>query len=504
MKKLMTLAAVIAAIAMHAALTPATLFSDHCVLQRGKKVPVWGKADPGAAVTVEFAGQKKQAKADGAGCWRVDLDPLEVSCDPREMRIAADGAAHEEVVLKDVLVGVVWLCGGQSNMTFAMWPEPRIGTHAGREMNGYYDIMLTDAPLVRGVNMPQCWSAEEKDHAKLKWFAFTPANARDAMVFSGAAWHFAVRLNQALKIPVGVIESAWGGSCIETWIPSDGYLASENFKGLATRKIATEATPEQVAQAKKSGRKPSLHQQARACWNAMIYPLAPYGIKGAIWYQGCSNRGRWKEYYEMLTALRTGWSKRFEVADMPFFLCQITPYGYGFKTEEADPGEVQIREEMERFGRSNGNNVGCAILSDIGELDCIHPGDKRTVGTRLAALALNRIYGKKNLKCDAPVFDKAVLSADGKRVTLSFHNVDGWCMKGTYEPRFELAGTNGVYTAVKSVIKSNVKTIDLVVPDGMEPKKVAYMRRSCVHGFLKNEAGLPLGPFRGQVGSASK
>ena len=504
MKKLMTLAAVMAAIAMHAALTPATLFSDHCVLQRGKKVPVWGKADPGAAVTVEFAGQKKQAKADGAGCWRVDLDPLEVSCDPREMRIAADGAAHEEVVLKDVLVGVVWLCGGQSNMTFAMWPEPRIGTHAGREMNGYYDIMLTDAPLVRGVNMPQCWSAEEKDHAKLKWFAFTPANARDAMVFSGAAWHFAVRLNQALKIPVGVIESAWGGSCIETWIPSDGYLASENFKGLATRKIATEATPEQVAQAKKSGRKPSLHQQARACWNAMIYPLAPYGIEGAIWYQGCTNRGRWKEYYEMLTALRAGWSKRFEVADMPFFLCQITPYGYGFKTEEADPGEVQIREEMERFGRTNGNNVGCAILSDIGELDCIHPGDKRTVGTRLAALALNRIYGKKNLKCDAPVFDKAVLSADGKRVTLSFLNVDGWCMKGTYEPRFELAGTNGVYTAVKSVIKSNVKTIDLVVPDGVEPKKVAYMRRSCVHGFLKNEAGLPLGPFRGQVGSASK
>ena len=504
MKKLMTLAAVMAAIAMHAALTPATLFSDHCVLQRGKKVPVWGKADPGAAVTVEFAGQKKQAKADGAGCWRVDLDPLEVSCDPREMRIAADGAAHEEVVLKDVLVGVVWLCGGQSNMTFAMWPEPRIGTHAGREMNGYYDIMLTDAPLVRGVNMPQCWSAEEKDHAKLKWFAFTPANARDAMVFSGAAWHFAVRLNQALKIPVGVIESAWGGSCIETWIPPDGYLASENFKGLATRKIATEATPEQVAQAKKTGRKPSLHQQARACWNAMIYPLAPYGIEGAIWYQGCTNRGRWKEYYEMLTALRAGWSKRFEVADMPFFLCQITPYGYGFKTEEADPGEVHIREEMERFGRTNGNNVGCAILSDIGELDCIHPGDKRTVGTRLAALALNRIYGKKNLKCDAPVFDKAVLSADGKRVTLSFLNVDGWCMKGTYEPRFELAGTNGVYTAVKSVIKSNVKTIDLVVPDGVEPKKVAYMRRSCVHGFLKNEAGLPLGPFRGQVGSASK
>ena len=504
MKKLILLAAVVAAMAMHAALTPATLFNDHCVLQRGKKVPVWGKADPGAVVVVEFAGQKKTAKADGDGRWRVDLDPLDVSCEPREMRISADGATHEEVVLKDVLVGVVWLCGGQSNMTFQMWPKPKVGQHSGREMNGYYDVMLTDAPIVRGVQMPQCWSAEEKDHAKLNWFAFTPDNSGAGMTFSGAAWHFAIRLNQALKIPVGVIEAAWGGSCIETWIPPDGYVASDNFKGLATLKIQTEPTPEQAELARKAGRKPSLHQQPRACWNAMIYPLAPYGIEGAIWYQGCSNRGKWMHYYEMLTALRAGWSKRFEVVDMPFFLCQITPYGYGFKNEMADPGEVQIREEMERFGLSNGNNVGCAILSDIGELDCIHPGDKRTVGTRLAALALNRIYGRKDLKCDAPTFDKAVLSDDGKRVTLSFCHADGWCMKGSYEPRFELLGTNGVYVAAKSVIKGDVKTIDLVVPDGMKPSGVAYMRRSCVHGFLKNEAGLPLGPFRGTVVDAAK
>ena len=109
----------------------------------------------------------------------------------------------------------------------------------------------------------------------------------------------------------------------------------------------------------------------------------------------------------------------------------------------------------------------------------------------------------KNLKCDAPVFDKAVLSADGKSVTLSFKNVEGWCMKGLYEPRFELAGEDGQYVAVKAVLKAEVKTIDLKVPDGMKPVRVAYMRRSCVHGFLKNEAGLPLGPFRGPV-AASK
>lgn len=498
---LAAMSAVMAAMSVHAALVPAALFSDHCVLQRGKKVPVWGKANPGATVTVSFAGQDKKTKADADGRWRIDLDPLETSCEPRSMRIASDGAVREEVVLKDVLVGVVWLCGGQSNMALRMWPAPSVSKHAGREINGYYDLMLTSEPLVRGVNMPQCWSEEEKDHGTLKWFAFTPDNYNDGMDFSAAAWHFAVRLSQRLKIPVGVIESVWGGTCIETWIPPDGYAASEHFKELATRKIAP--SQKQIEEEKRTGRKSVLCQQARACWNAMICPLAPYGIEGAIWYQGCSNRGNWRDYYEMLTALRTGWSKRFEIDDMPFFLCQIAPFEYNFKKEEDDPGNIRIREEMERFGFSNGNKVGCAILSDIGELDCIHPGDKRTVGTRLAALALNRIYGMKRLKCDAPVFDKAVLSDDGKRVTLSFKHVEGWCMKGSYAPRFELMGTNGVYVAVECQVKPNAKTIDLKVPEGMRPVGVAYMRRECVHGFLKNEVGLPLGPFRGLVKGAA-
>ena len=502
MKRLLIVAAVLTAFSASARLVPATLFSDRCVLQRDRQVPVWGEADAGATVTVSFAGQAKETKADANGRWRVNLDPLAASCEPRELRIAAKGAAAEEVVLKDVLVGVVWLCGGQSNMTFAMWPAPRVDRHAGREMNGYYDIMLTDEPLVRGVLMPKCWSANERGHEALKWFAFTPEAVQEAGDFSAAAWHFAIRLHQALKIPVGVIESAWGGSCIETWIPPEGYAASESFKDLVTKPIRTEPTEAEVANAKAKGRKPSLHQQPRACWNAMVSPLAPYGIEGAIWYQGCSNRGRWQQYYEMLTALRTGWSTRFETPDLPFFLCQITPYGY--TSEENDPGETQIREEMERFGRTNGPRVGCAILSDIGELDCIHPGDKRTAGTRLAALALNRLYGKKDLKCDAPVFTKAVLSSDGKRVTLSFDHVEGWCMKGAYGPKFELAGTNGVYQAVASEVKANVRTVDLKVPDGLVPTSVTYMRKSCVHGFLKNEAGLPLGPFRGKVEPAAK
>ena len=492
MKRILTTAVFALAVSAFAKLEPAALFNDNMVLQRDRKVAVWGTADAGAEVTVVFAGAKVVAKAGADGAWRVNLPAMAACREGREMTIST--STGDKVVYRNAVVGEVWLCGGQSNMTFAMWPNPSIGQHAGRERNGYYDIMLTDEPDVRGVNMPQCWSGEPKNHARLSWFTFTPGNGGG---FSGCAWHYAMRLYRSLKVPVGVIECAWGGSCIETWIPAEAYAASKSFKELAKKPIRTEMTEKEKEVLKKSHRGPSLHQQPRACWNAMVYPLAPYGIRGAIWYQGCTNRGKWREYYEMLETLRSGWGKKFEVRDLPFFLCQIAPYGY--TTEEKDEGATEIREEMERFGLSNGNNVGTAILSDVGEVDNIHPGDKRTVATRLAALALNRIYGFKQIKCDAPVFEKATLAADGKTVELAFRNVESWCRNGTYEPRFELAGADGKYVQVASVLKPKTNTITLKVPVGLVPERVVYMRKSCVHGFIKNEAGLPIGPFRAKI-----
>jgi len=470
------LVAAMAVVPVFAELVPAPLFNDNMVLQRDKKIAVWGKADAQADVTVAFAGAKATAKAGADGKWRVDLPAMAANCNPQEMTITS--SKGEKIVYKNALVGEVWLCGGQSNMTFAMWPHPQVFQHAGRERNGYYDIMLTNEPLVRGVAMNCCWSHQPKDHARLGWFAFTPGNG---FSFSAAAWHYAIRLHQALKIPVGVIESAWGGSCIETWIPPEGYAASKNFKALATRAISTT--------------KGDHHQEARACWNAMIYPLAPYGIKGAIWYQGCTNRGKWSEYYEMLGALRGGWSQKFECPDMPFYICQISPYGY--TSEDKDDGKTEIREEMERFALDHAPQVGMITLSDVGEVDNIHPGDKRTVGTRLAAMALNRLYGFKQLKCDAPIVNTVTKSADGKKVLITFKNVDRWCMNGTYPLRFELAGADGKFVQVGCKLGSN--TVELVVPAGMDPQRVAYMRKSCVHGFLKNEAGLPIGPFRKNI-----
>ena len=499
MKRLILCVCVVATLPTLAMIEPATLITDNMVLQRDRNVPIWGKATAGNEIKVAFADQSKKAVVAADGTWRVDLEPMAADAEAKDLVITESepgwfGSTVDEKTVANVLVGEVWLCGGQSNMTFAMWPAPSVGTHAGREMNGYYDLALTQEPLVRGVHMPCCWSDVEKDHAPLEWKPFVPES--NLGTFSAAAWHFAMRVRAGLGIPVGVIECAWGGSCIETWIPPFAYANSKSFKELATKKIPTGVD--------KKGKPLDSHQSPRACWNAMVYPLVPYAIRGAIWYQGCTNRGRWGEYYEMLETLRAGWGEAFGCGKkMPLFICQITPFDYNWgkdpDPEAKDNGSCQIREEMERWGLDNAPLAGCINISDVGELDCIHPGDKRTVGTRLAAMALNRIYGFKNLKCDGPVFRKATLSKDGKKVTLVFDNVTGWCRKGLYKERFELAGADGKYVPVDCHYTANVPVVELDVPTGLKPTKVAYLRKSCQHSFLKNEAGIPLGPFRGDV-----
>jgi len=482
-----------------AAIRPATLITDNMVLQRERNVPIWGRAMAGNEIKVTFASQSKKTVVGRDGKWRVDLEPMAADAEAQDLVIVESkpgwfGSTVDEKVVTNVVVGEVWLCGGQSNMTFSMWPAPSVGPHAGREMNGYYDLALTHEPSIRGVRMPHCWSDVEKEHAPLAWKPFVPQSNLGG--FSAAAWHYAMRLKVALGIPVGVIECGWGGSVIETWIPPFAYAGSKSFKDYATKKIPVGKD--------KDGKVLDSHQCPRACWNAMVYPLVPYAIRGAIWYQGCSNRGGWRQYYEMLETLRSGWGEAFGCgAKMPFFICQITPFDYNWgkspDPEANDNGSCRIREEMARWGLDNAPFGGCVNLSDVGELDCIHPGDKRTVGTRLAAMALNRIYGMKDLMCDAPVFRTATLSKNGRKVMLKFDNVRGWCRKGTYVERFELAGADGKYVPAVCHYTANTPAVELDVPTNVVPTKVAYLRKSCVHSFLKNEAGLPLGPFVGDV-----
>lgn len=492
-KHIVSACALVALMPAFAAVRPAMIFNDNMVLQRDCKVPVWGTAEPGEEVKVSFAGQSLTAKADAKGAWMVTLAPMKACAEGRPLTIASQSFSN-------VAVGEVWLCSGQSNMSMRMWTNPYVGMHGNREINGYLDCMIVDEPEIRGVQVPNVWSVGEKELDKrLEWEAFAPNRQQ---MFSAIAFHYAMILHEALKVPVGVIVSAWGGTNIETWISPDGYRSVKGLEGFADKTIlAKDPNAEQpktdaqdakkpTATAKK--RKMELHKQPRALWNAMIHPLVPYAFRGAIWYQGESNRGQGYKYKDYLHALHNGWSKAFDNPDMPFYVVQIAPYDYGFKADQ--PGAAALCEiwKAEADFAHEIPNGGCAVIVDVGDHDNIHPGDKRTVSMRLAAFALNKTYGRKDVPCESPEVKSAKVEQGVAKI--AFSNVTKWVMHGNDPAKFEIAGADNVYRLAK--VKFVDGGVELSNADVPEPKFARYMWNWCWNGRLKNDYGLPLGPFR--------
>ena len=470
-----------AALQLAAQLVPAALFNDNMVLQRDKPVAVWGKADAGDTVSVAFGDAVAKATAGADGAWRATLPAMPACSTGKQLAIST--AKGERVAYANVVVGEVWLCSGQSNMSMAMWASPYVGKHGNRETNGYLDSMIVDEPDVRGVKIPCTWSDKPKDLPRQTWVPFAPGKQ---LGFSAIAFHYALILHRTLKVPVGVIQSAWGGTLIEPWISKDGFESEPSLKELAARPINT--VPPIPDNDSKKPRRDRRHQQARALYNAMIHPLVPYTLRGAIWYQGESNRGNGHAYADRLRALHYGWSKAFDCPDMPFYLVQIAPHGYG-----GDPsGNCEIWEAEAEFARTQ-KNCGMAVIVDVGEIDNIHPGDKRTVAMRLAALALNRTYGRTDVPCDSPVLKDWKIEGDAFKLT--FDHCSAWVMHGDDPARFEVAGADGKFVPAKTTLGKDGTAV--VRADGVAaPKELRYLWSWHLLGHLKNEVGLPLAPFR--------
>ena len=290
-------------------LTLPTVFSDHMVLQREQSVPIWGKSDPGAVVTVTFAGQKKTATADLEGNWALKLDPLTASKRPRELSVSAKLKTDvESQKFIDVLVGEVWLCSGQSNMQWAMQDVENAEEFMAAA--NYPEIRLYDTPRV----------ASEKPMGEINahWKICTPETVRS---FSGVAYFFGRKLHEDLDVPIGLLLSAWGGTLIEPWTPPCGYAAVESLSSIHQRIEKTMPTSpfykqaltdyqNEVAQwivesekAMEANRYVDVlpafpedmiltgdHQTPTKLYNGMLYAHIPFAIRGAIWYQGEANR----------------------------------------------------------------------------------------------------------------------------------------------------------------------------------------------------------------------
>ena len=299
MKKMMVAAAA-AALAIGAAeakVTTGTPFADNMVLQRGRGVPVWGTADPGESVTVTFAGQTKTAKAGADGKWSVTLDAMQASGENRVMKVA--GASNSEEI-KNVLVGEVWFASGQSNTECPIWgPSPRY-----RDGQGAVMTAMARRPSVRYVKNQKIPTREPRLGWKAVWRDYSPASFKETFShnLSAMAFYYALELHDALGVPVGIIDSSWGGTRIEPWTPPSGFGKAPNVPS----KVGA-GTP-------------------TALWNGMVAAFAPYAIKGFIWYQGCSNAGDGIRYCDKMHHLYNGWAKEFQNPELKLYFVQLAPF----------------------------------------------------------------------------------------------------------------------------------------------------------------------------------
>ena len=476
------------------ALELGTPFSDGAVLQREMRVPVWGRARAGNEIAVSFAGQTKETVVRADGTWRIDLDPLVASCEGREIRVVESepgffGSTVDERVVRDVLVGEVWFASGQSNMECPIWyPGPRY-----RDRNGQMIVQMTKLPLVRFAKNQCIWRVKPEE-LKATWLPFTREGLMASKPLIGSvAFYYARELHFALGVPIGIVDSSWGGTNIDAWTPRSGYRDCDpSIRSTADYPVRQDYDQE------RDGRGPinGPMQQPTVLWNAMVASWAPMAMRGMIWYQGCHNSREPELYCAKMHALYNGWSREFGNPSLKFYFVQLAP----FRTSWLPMVQAQNKFVAEE------KNAAIAVLSDVGNFDDIHPNDKDIVAKRLVVHALKRDYGFPIDEDDSPVLKD--VSFDGGKARLSFVHVKSWFVyarDASLNPPFEMAGKDGVWYPAdlcNEIVKEgnqkgDVTGTDLILVSEKvaDPVRVRYMGQDRTCGTLFNEMSLPLGAF---------
>ncbi len=384
MKRVVLFSLLFAGIAASAAVKLPAIFSDHAVLAKKAKVPVFGKADPGEKVVVSFNGQTRETVAGENGKWRVDLNLADSPEGPFELKV-------NDLVIKDVIVGEVWLCSGQSNMAYGMGGSSDYTAERAR----------TPGKRLRTFNVKLNSSKVPLEELEGKWVYATSGTL---ISFRAVAYYFGKKLVAELDRPVGLIAAAWGGTDITAWIDWDAIASNKPALARSKKKDAANLP-------KREKVKPT------RLYNAMIYPLVPYAVSGVIWYQGERNARNAHEYADLTRAMVALWRKNFEFPEMPFYWCSLAAYNDKTSDPNAPSKWAALREQQTLA--LDTPFTGQAILTDAGESRNIHPRDKKTPGERLAAIALANVYGKK-VPFQGPMMADVVRK--GAKLVVSFKN----------------------------------------------------------------------------------
>lgn len=484
------------------ALEVPSIFADSMVIQRDQPVRVWGWADPGSKVTVSLADGTQSATADTDGRWSLQLPKLDAG-GPHTLTISGDGTTRE---IKDVLVGEVWLCSGQSNMAMTV----------DRARDFEKEAAAATWPRIRMFKVTSGHAQEPQDRCGGAWSVCSPETVGG---FSATAYFFGRRLHSELNVPIGLINSSVGGTSVESWtsLPAqsavdaiaprlkawqdqdsayDEQAAKSRYeKALAAwKKRAATAK----AEGKKAPRRPQLASRPRNdrnypanLFNGKINPIVGYTIKGAVWYQGenSSGRGFSHLYGHQLRTLITDWRTRWGQGDFPFGWVQLP----NFRSPQTQPvetsGWVLVQEGM--LKTLSVPNTGMAVTIDVGEARDIHPKDKQSVGHRLAQWALGKVYGQPIIPM-GPIYSRSTI--DGSDVTIEFEFADGLHAKSDSVAGFAIAGADRKFVRAKARIVGSKVIVSSVSVD--KPVAVRYAWAANPVISLYNAAGIPASPFR--------
>ena len=411
------------------------VFGDHMVLQRDAAVPVWGWAAPGEKVTVTLGDQSRTAAADKDGKWSLRLDRLSAG-GPYALKVCGSNTLE----LSDVLVGEVWLCSGQSNMAMTVGASNRFAEEQA----------AADLPKIRHFTVPRRSAETPETTCGGAWTVSSPETVGK---FSATAYFFGRTLHKELGVPVGLVNSSVGGTPIESWTGP---------------------------------------QDAGPLYNGMIAPLAPYAIRGAIWYQGERNAkvGQPGAYAAQLAALIGGWRGVWGQGDFPFLYVQLPNYTAPQQKPVENAGWVQVREAMLKTLAVP--NTGMAVTVDLGEAGNIHPKNKQDVGKRLAQWALAKTYGR-DLVYSGPLYRS--MSKEGDKILIRFDSVGGGLVaKGDKLKGFAIAGADKEFAWADATIEGDAVVVRS--PQVKDPAAVRYAWAPNPDSNLYNKAGLPASPFR--------
>ena len=462
-----------------------TPFQDHAVLQREREIRVTGRAEPNEALVLSFGAVRVSGQAGADGRFALALAPMPASLEGRDLVVEGKSG---QASAKDILVGEVWFCSGQSNMEWSV--DGANEADRAKSMAAKMPIRSYKAPHVTA-NKP----AAKVDGA---WRLASPETVGG---FTAVGWWFGVDLARAfdLEVPIGLVDISWGGTRIEPWIPLDA-MAKSDFKpvadALAARIAKFEADP--AADGKAPGTEP--HEPA-AIYNAMMAPWIAYPVRGAIWYQGESNSGEPDKYRKLLPLLIRSWREKSGNADMAWGVVQLAAFQPFLEGEPAQGAWALLREAQFRGAREAGN-AGMISAIDLGDAGDIHPRRKREVGERLASWARSTVYGEASVAWQGPELAKAQRGA-GATVRLSLAFAKGLRATGAEPGGFALCGADRKFVWAKATIDG--ESIVLEAPGVAEPVEAAYAwQNNPERANIVNAAGLPMVPFRAKVAQAAR